>query len=328
MHEVRRLISLGVLFLGGVSLLAGCGSTNMDIIGSIIGGTPPRAHLKNLGVPLGDGLWNGSQYLVVGDRGTVFVSRDGNQWNRYNVGSASNLWGVDYGGGTYVAVGGYANPYVFLSADGENWHSVRTNAPDFIYDVDYDPNSGKFYAAAGTNTKGGVVIGQSENWRYQDTASPKLVAVKVVNGTIITAGGRGTVVLSEDGGATWIPQSGASYINFVGIAAGKGEVVLAGGNGGGGYIVTTTLSQKDWSNVVYNSPFDLWDVGYGNGVFLAVGEEGTILKSNDGYNWQSIQSVCDETVPSEWWHDVSFNDGLFVITGWRGHVLIAPSSCF
>lgn len=311
-----------LLFLGVAPMLAGCGSFN-----GTDGSHSLKARLKNLGVPLGDGLWNGAQYLAVGDGGKVFVSTDGDQWDEYSVGRSSNLWGVAYGDGTYVAVGGYSNPYVFLSADGKNWHAVRTEAPNFIYDVDYEPGSGKFFAAAGTDTRGGVVIGQGEDWHYQDTASPKLIAVKAAGGTIITAGSSGTVVLSEDGGATWTRYSGASYVDFRGIAAGEGKVVLAGGNGSRGHIVVTTLSEKDWANVVYESPIGLWDVGFGDGIFLAVGEGGTILKSNDGHSWRAIHSVCSETVPGEWWHDVSFNDGVFVVTGWRGHVLIAPSSC-
>ena len=51
-------------------------------------------------------------------------------------------------------------------------------------------------------------------------------------------------------------------------------------------------------DVVSNNPFEtttIWDVAYGNGKFVAVGDEGKIAYSNNGINWTLITSFPFKT---------------------------------
>jgi hypothetical protein len=57
-------------------------------------------------------------------------------------------------------------------------------------------------------------------------------------------------------------------------------------------------------------------VTYGNGLFVAVGEDGTILTSPDGVTWTQRTSGT-----SNWLNGVAYGNGLFVAVGWA-----APSS--
>jgi hypothetical protein len=63
--------------------------------------------------------------------------------------------------------------------------------------------------------------------------------------------------------------------------------INGGGSGGGGGAGTTwTLRTSGTSN-------DLERATYGNGLFVAVGEGGTILTSPDGVNWTKRASGTD-----------------------------------
>jgi hypothetical protein len=82
-----------------------------------------------------------------------------------------------------------------------------------------------------------------------------------------------------------------------------------GGGGGGGAGTTWTLRTSGTSN-------DLYGVTYGNGLFVAVGEEGTILTSRDGVNWTPRASGTDNSLEG-----VTYGNGLFVAVGEEGTIL-------
>lgn len=80
-------------------------------------------------------------------------------------------------------------------------------------------------------------------------------------------------------------------------------------------------TQEQWSTAPSGVAADLRGVAYGNGVFVAVGADGTILRStNGGQTWQ------DRTDPELAWTglllDVAYGNGVFLATGGAG-VLIS-----
>lgn len=64
---------------------------------------------------------------------------------------------------------------------------------------------------------------------------------------------------------------------------------------------------------------DLNDVHFGNGVFVAVGQFGTILTSPDGTAWTVRASGTTKTL-----HGVAFGNGVFVAVGESGTILTSP----
>ncbi len=64
---------------------------------------------------------------------------------------------------------------------------------------------------------------------------------------------------------------------------------------------------------------ELHDIVYGDGQFVAVGDRGTVLTSNDGIKWSAI-SLGEEDL-----HAVAYGDGEFVAVG-RGVVMISPDA--
>ena len=64
----------------------------------------------------------------------------------------------------------------------------------------------------------------------------------------------------------------------------------------------------------------LYGVTYGNGLFVAVGDDGAILASPDGVTWTA------RTLGGKGLHGVTYGNGLFVAVGPGGAILTYPPS--
>ena len=111
---------------------------------------------------------------------------------------------------------------------------------------------------------------------------------------------------------TWssIPL-GSGNFSGEGIADGSGDFVIAGED----------WINSEWAAAIYHSPDGktwqpaevpdadpLNDVAFGNGVFIAVGDLGTVLRSADGgKSWSSITAISSRNLTS-----IAFGDGTFV----------------
>jgi hypothetical protein len=84
-------------------------------------------NLVNLGVILGwseyrmmyDIAWDGSQFVVVGDYGTVVTSPDGDNWTEQTSPVTAHLKAIVYDGSTFVAIGN--GGAIITSPDGTSW---------------------------------------------------------------------------------------------------------------------------------------------------------------------------------------------------------------
>ena len=85
----------------------------------------------------------------------------------------------------------------------------------------------------------------------------------------------------------------------------------ASGSSGSGVGATWTLRVPGINN--------LNGVAYGNGTFVAVGSNGTILTSRDGVSWTVRTSGTANTL-----YDVTYGNGLFVAVGVYGTILTSP----
>jgi len=88
-------------------------------------------------------IWANSQFVTVGNNGSIFISPDGWTWNNSSLSNAPSLYGVTWSGSKYVAVG---NSAIYSSTDGITWTSRFTYAGnDFAYP--------RFYAVAWSGTR-------------------------------------------------------------------------------------------------------------------------------------------------------------------------------
>jgi hypothetical protein len=87
----------------------------------------------------------------------------------------------------------------------------------------------------------------------------------------------------------------------------------SGGGGGSGSGAGTTWTRR------ISQGNHLRGVAYGDGLFVAVGNDGTILTSPDGVNWTVQTSGTDHSL-----HGVTYGNGLFVAVGDNGTILTSP----
>lgn len=80
---------------------------------------------------LNDVEWTGSEFLAVGQRGVMFASGNGIDWEMRNPGS---LEAVVWDGSRFVAVSGRN---VLESADGKQWTPLGLSDPDFTTSYGY-----------------------------------------------------------------------------------------------------------------------------------------------------------------------------------------------
>jgi hypothetical protein len=72
-----------------------------------------------------------------------------------------------------------------------------------------------------------------------------------------------------------------------------------------------------WTVRAFSNP--LLDIAYGNGTFVAVGEDGAILTSPDGTTWTARNSGADIILLG-----VAYGNGTFVAVGEEGTLLTSP----
>ena len=144
-----------------------------------------------------------------------------------------HLWGVAYGGGMWVAVGGGVggglgdNGTILTSTDGVNWTS-RTIGQYYLYGIAYD---GGMWVAVGFS---GTIRTSTDgvNWTLRDSGVfPKhLQDVAYDGGMWVVVGDDGTILTSPNG-TTWTSRSSGTTQHLRDVAYG-GNMWVAVGDGG------------------------------------------------------------------------------------------------
>jgi len=88
---------------------------------------------------------------------------------------------------------------------------------------------------------------------------------------------------------------------------------------GEGGTILTSRDGVTWTQRTSGTSNDLYSVTYGNGLFVAVGAKGTILTSPDGVSWTARASGTDE-----WLWGVAYGNSTFVAVGGGGAILTSP----
>jgi hypothetical protein len=83
--------------------------------------------------------------------------------------------------------------------------------------------------------------------------------------------------------------------------------------------ILTSQDGVNWTGQVSGTSAELTGVAYGNGTFVAVGGGGTILTSQDGMSWTRQTSGTSNPL-----NGVAYGNGTFVAVGWGGAILTSP----
>lgn len=104
--------------------------------------TPPSPTQEHLGSI----VWSGSQYVAVGEHGTILTSADGHSWTRQAVPVETVLQEIVWSGSQYVAVGWEGT--ILTSADGRSWTKQSSPTNRDLLGIAW---SGSQYVAVGLN---------------------------------------------------------------------------------------------------------------------------------------------------------------------------------
>lgn len=270
------------------------------------------------------------KYMGAGNDDTFVYSQDGINWTELDTSTSSGISGVLYNaivyGDKFVAAGSAdmiigRQPRVLYSSDGIEWSTknltdVTSNATD-LYAIAYGNG---LYVTAGTAGAMAYSTDGIEWTRVSDSGFSKTIrGIAYGDGYFVAVSDEGYVGYSSDG-ISW-STSAVSFptdTNIRAIAYGNGTFVAIAY---GGYALHTTsdkLSSFDWtveSGVGLNNPFDIC---YGNGFFVAVGDKNKTIYSSDGTAWVVAEAGFAATIKP---FGITYGDSdRFVICGSAGQL--------
>ncbi|MFC1991275.1 hypothetical protein ACFLVC_00860 [Chloroflexota bacterium] len=256
-------------------------------------------NLINLGVILGwpeyrmmyDIVWDGSQFVVIGDYGTVVTSPDGETWTEQTSPVTAPLKAIVYDGSTFVAIGN--SGAIITSPNGTSWTQRTSGTVSQLLDITSD---GSQFVAVGNPSSAGeniTVLTSSDgiNWAKHNDDFRASFAGVAWNGTdtFAAVGFGGTIAVSSDG-ADWDKISHGTIQNLYDVTWNGNQYVTVGMHG---TIVTSPdgVNWTDHSLTMANIGSltlipDLKAVTWGNDQFVAMGNW-IVVTSPDGVTWTS-----------------------------------------
>ena len=287
------------------------------------------------GITYGDG-----RFVAVGGNGGIAYSTDGINWTRVTNGTFDDykIFAVAYGGGMFVAGG--QNDRMAYSTDGANWTRVIStfDAAD-IRGIAY--GDGMFVAVGYTGRIAYSTDGI--NWT-RATETPigenQFYGIAYGGGTFVAVGENGSVSYSTNG-TNWTrvpdPQNplftdSIFDTNIRGVAYGYGDgIVIAVGDEGKWASSTDGITWwmygitvKPWTTEYANSTFNLFDedtvygITYGDGWFVAVGENGKMAYSAGGFWIITPGNPFNRPFGEDDIYGVAYGDGRFIAVGKSG----------
>ena len=343
----------GVAYGGGVFVAAG-GSGEISISSDGLNWVPSNDS-SNCCSDLQAVCYGNGLFVVAQAGGSFLVSSNGTHWVEYYSGTKSGFWGIVAGNGLFVASGSYgiiltstngidwsnfgaAYPFSCIgfgdgrfianngevSTDGVNWTPGVATADGWITGAAWDNNH---YVAVGSRAADASVFTSSDGaeWYSVNTTNFNPMARVIYAQDKFVAIGSG--VLTSSNAILWTPQDSGTPKSLFAITYGNGLFVAVGASGwsANGYspTIVTSPDSINWSQAT-NVPATLLSANRLNGVaqrdglFVAVGDEGTILTSADGRDW--VQQISGVT--SRLFGIACGKDGRFVTVGdsspWEG----------
>ncbi len=228
--------------------------------------------------------YGAGQFVAVGRAGTILTSPDGRQWTARSSGTTQWLTAVTYGAEArrFVAVGEEGR--VFVSTDGIDWQpratpvgTPRLNAVNYAW--------GRFTAVGERkallwsedgDTWYAFTVGQTEStpWLRGLTHTPAGFFAVGQDGVAL----RWTFRSSQSG--TTETSLGADGLE--GVAYGRGTIVAVGA---GGSVWRWSEARGSASAVSSGVVTGLGAVTFADNLFVAAGDGGLVLVSDDGVTW-------------------------------------------
>ena len=178
-----------------------------------------------------NGIAVGTRFVAVGNGGSIFWTDNLAAWNRATSNTASDLFGVSFVNGGFVATG--AGGTLLTSPDGINWTAQVSNVPNTIAlrstAFGLTP-SGFLYVAVGD---AGTIVTSADGGITWVPVTPPLAQnlSSVVFGSRFVAVGQGGKILYSDDGLSWSPASAAGTDDLASVVFAPSMYFAVGANG-------------------------------------------------------------------------------------------------
>jgi len=204
-------------------------------------------------------------------------------WSLCYSNTSQYFTGVTYGSGIFVVVG--QSGLILTSPDGFNWTQRSSGTATWLSDVAFANNT---FVSVGQT---GVVLTSTDGFTWTphtSGTSADFNRIRFINGQFIAVGDEDAIATSPDG-ITWTIQNS------------------------GLPTPVTPPDPNDYLGFLYN-------VGYGNGIYIIVGKSSTILTSPDAIHWAA------QNIPDGFTGDVAYGNGQFVISAYGGVILTSSDA--
>jgi len=319
----------GVEYGAGIFVAVGANGTVLTSPDGVVWTQRPTPTTETLwGLKYGCG-----RFVVAGHKGVILTSTDGIDWEASPSGVSAHLTDVAFAGETCVVVGNFNT--ILTSLCGESPWTLRPVATtNHFQDVTY---GGGHFVASGTL---GLIASSPDgiNWTVQNSGSTNGVPMTAYGNGVWLVGGAGGIILKSTNLVDWdqtvpvpLPEpnghlAGASFAN--------GRFVLVGGvrNGMTGGVVLVSTNGSDWVLEEAGDFPVLYDVAFGAGTWVAVGENGAVLRSVQLFapwalNVETSAGGTVERSPNRLLYDdgervtiTALPDDAHVFTGWSGDI--------
>lgn len=229
-------------------------------------------------------------------------------WSLVSSSTTQNLWSVAWGGDTFVAAG--ENGAIVTSPDGITWTPRVSDSTRWLVGAGH--GNGLFVIVGDAGALLTSPDGIAWTGRTSGTTA-RINGVAYGGGRWLAVAESGEVLSSTDG-LTWNKLSPSSD-RLRGITHAYGQFVITGDNG----LMRVTVDTLDY--VTRNLPEQLFveSVVYARRMFVAVGEDGYAVRSDDAVNWQRVA-----THTATYLRGVTFFNHQFIAAGSNGTILTTP----
>jgi len=275
-----------------------------------------------------DIVWDGSQFVVIGDSGTVVTSPDGEIWTEQTTPVTAHLKAITYDGSTFVAIGN--GGAVITSPNGISWTQRTSGTASQLLDITW---GGSQFVAVGNPSSAGENIcvltsPDGVSWTKHDDDFRASFAGVAYNGSskYVAVGFSGAIAVSNDG-TEWDKISHGTTRTLNDVTWNGSQYIAVGATG----TVVTSPDGTNWTDysltMAVIAPLtllpDLLAVTWGNGQFVAAGGYGVIVTSPDGINWtKRYSNLTIGNFRDVIWAGSPLN--LFVVGGSKGKIFTSP----
>jgi len=231
----NRLVVVGIA-RSGVAIPNAASGSSLVVVGVnyvpiTVPGMPVTSRMSGTPHNLSGVAWSGTQFVAVGNSGTILTSPNGIAWTTRTSGTTNKLLGVAWSGTQFVAVGGSGNPgNIVTSSDGITWTPQASGTTITLSGVVW---SGTQFVTVGNS---GIILTSPDGitWTPQASGTINNLLGVAWSGTQFVAvgssGNPGNIVTSSDG-ITWTKQASGSPNELSGVVWSGTQLVIVGGIG-------------------------------------------------------------------------------------------------